>query len=145
MDVAASLMNRENRFSERGKIRWNYGVFKNYLKLGVIAKRDPKLLDIFKGIELWEFYVKRAFMFRNHIIHIKYEDLLAEPVDVLSEILDFLSVAKKKNKIEQMVSGINKERKYAFLSNPNLIEVYKSVSDDELIKSLGYNNILWGD
>lgn len=142
VDVAASLMNREKKFTKNGKLKWHYSVLKNYFKFGVIARRDPDLLDIYRGIELWEFYVKRAFSFEDNIIHIKYEDLLEDPVDILSKILDFLSIEENRAHMELITNSIDKNRKYAFLSEKNLIDVYKRIKENEFIKVLGYNKIL---
>ncbi|MCK5222563.1 MAG: sulfotransferase, partial [Candidatus Aminicenantes bacterium] len=142
VDVAASMMNREKRFTKNGRLKWHYNVLKYYIKWGVVAKRDPALMDIFRGIKLWEFYVKRAFLFKDNIIHIKYEDLLGNPTDVLSGVFDFLSIEKDRIHIELITNSIDKKRKYAFLSEKDLIDVYKSIKENEFIKLLGYNNIL---
>ena len=142
IDVASSLMVRERRFDQSGKIRWNYNVLKNYLKLGVVAKRAPELIDLQKGIKLWEFYVKRAFNFKNNIYHIKYEDLLDDPKTIMSGLLDFMSLTSDKNVLEIISAGINKKRKYSFLADKELVEAYESMKDDEFLKIFGYNKIV---
>lgn len=141
VDVAASLMTREKRFDQNGKIRWQYAVIKYYIKWGVIARRAPELINLRNGIRLWEFYIKKALGFEENILHVKYEQMLVEPRTIITQIAEFLSLDMEEINVDAMSEKINPDRKYAFLDNPSLVEIYNSIKNDEFVKKLGYDNL----
>lgn len=142
IDVANSLMVRENKFTKNGKIKWYYNVVKNYVKSGLYVERAPELSNIENGIDLWKSYVTEAFLIQDRIIHIKYENLLTNPVEELEKIINFLGISHDKSKILEITSQINSKRKYAFVNNDFLKDVYLNHEEDELITKLGYKGLL---
>ena len=141
MDVAVSLMNREIRFSESGKLRWYYNVVKNYIILGFYVRRAPELVDLSKGIKLWKYYVEKAFINDKNIIHIQYEEFLENPEKVFYSIIDFLSLPKNPEKVKDIIKKIDKSRRFVFIYNPQFVKIYEEIKNDEILKRLKYNNI----
>jgi len=142
IDVANSLMVRENRFTSNGKLKWYFNVLKNYIKNGLYIERSKKLSDIEKGIDLWKLYVEKALSIEDNIIHIKYEDILSEPAIELKKIINFLDISLDEKRLNKLTFNINDKRKYAFINNDYLKSVYLKHHDDAIVKHLKYNEIL---
>ncbi len=103
-------------------------------------------MDIYEGVKLWKEYISKIFEaekeYNLNIIHVKYEDFLEAPFENIKKILDKLGIHYNENKIKQVIKDIDSQRKYAFLSNKELIKVYESVREDRILFKLGYHKIL---
>jgi len=103
-------------------------------------------MDIYEGVKLWKEYISKIFeaekQYSLDIIHVKYEHFLEAPFENIKKILDKLGIHYNENKIKQVTKDINPQRKYAFLSNKELIKIYESIREDRILFKLGYHNII---
>lgn len=146
IDVANSLRNRV--LKTRKKFKWS---FKKEIKLfftrGFLEYGDSiRVLYLEEGVKLWKEYITRVLTLEKTLnldfIHIKYEDFLEKPEFILKELYRKLGIEINDDKLEKIIKNINPNRKYAFINNENLIELYNSVKNDELIKKLGYGDLV---
>ena len=141
IDVANSLKNREKKFSENGLLKWWYNVIKNYIINRIFVKRSPDLLNLNYGIELWKKYVVRALNIKGDIIHIKYEDFLENPLKNMELICKFLKLDFNVEQFNTINIEIDKNRKYAFMEDKELMDKYLSIKNDDVLIKTGYNNL----
>ena len=99
------------------------------------------------ALSLWFAYVENCIAIDNivpkdQIFHIKYENLLENPQEILTKVLDFTGCVSDAVSIKNSVQGINKNRRYAFSQIPKLVALYKTIQKDPLLHRLGYDNIL---
>ncbi|RLG16456.1 hypothetical protein DRN69_00815 [Candidatus Pacearchaeota archaeon] len=146
IDVAESLRKRAIRM--RKNFNWNWKrEIKFMLLKGHIGYRDSvRIMSVYEGINLWKEYISKIFEaekeYNLDIIHVKYEDFLEVPLENMKKILDKLELYYDENKVKQIVKNINPQRKYAFLSNKELIKVYESIKKDRMLFKLGYHKML---
>lgn len=100
-----------------------------------------RVLDLNEGYKLWEIYVNKALA-EEKAMHIKYEDLLAEPKLYLKDIGNYLGFNLDDVTLEHFSKFFDSNRKYAFLKDKTLMNFYKSIQDDEIMKKLAYDNII---
>lgn len=101
-----------------------------------------RCLNYTGGYTLWEEYVTRAFSFSkdsSSIMHIAFEELISSPENIFADIIKFLDLEPKGFSTKNI---INSERRFAFLNNPELVDFYMRIKDDELMKKLNYNRIV---
>ncbi len=146
IDVAESLIQREK------KIRTNIG---NPTGTGIRKKlyglRFPqknlfaqsfRCLDYSGCFSLWKEYITQAFNISDDpstIIHISFEELISSTEEVIANLSDFL---KLKNNIIVANNIFDFERKFAFLNNPELVDYYRKVRYDKLMKKLNYGHLI---
>ena len=142
IDVANSLKVREKKFTSAGKLKWYYNVLKNYLRKGIYVERSPELENLNCGIKLWFEYVDKAFKYDGDIMHIRYENFLDSSDKIFEKICEFLNLEIDQAKIDDICNSINKDRKYSFINDDELVTYYKTIQNDELIKKLNYHKIV---
>lgn len=150
LDVAESLRRREQ--IERSKTEvGDRRNLKNYLKEYTLSgtvtyQYSYRVENIHEGIQLWETYVGKAFSIEQslncQIIHVRYEDFLEEPVREMGRILDFLDLDLNRSNLEEITSGANRSRKWAFLESEELTKVYEEIRNGEMMRKLNYNRII---
>ncbi len=146
IDVAESLRKRVKKLKENFKWNWKKELKLLLTKGYIVYKDSQRVENIYEGIKLWEEYINRVFEleknFNLKILHIKYEDFLEKPFDILKQILNFVDMQVEDAKIKNSIQYIRSDRRYAFLKNANLVQIYKSVKDNELIHKLRYGNLI---
>ncbi len=146
IDVAKSL--RKRALKHKKELKWNLKKeLYMHLTLGYIGYGDfIREENIFEGIKLWEEYVSNVFelekKFHLDVLHIKYEDFLGNPLEFVKLILSKIGMSCEKHKIIEATKDINPQRKYAFLANRQLIQIYKSIKNRKLLLKLDYDNIV---
>jgi len=93
-----------------------------------------------EGYKLWSEYVSVSLK-EKEALHISYEDLLTYPEENLRKIFNFLDLSIDSNKLVKFSEKFDSSRKYAFLSNPELVEFYNSIKNDDVMKQANYSNI----
>ncbi len=142
VDVAQSLKKRQETVYKRRYRR----AAKRILTLGLTSKTysSSKLLDINNGVSLWEDYMKRALLldsiFRSNVMHVRYEDLLENPEKMFSDIFSFAELTTKGN-LSDIIGQIDQSRKYAFMENRELKEVYNRIVNREMVRRFKYDKI----
>jgi hypothetical protein len=126
VDVANSLRSRGRRES---KPSWKQQL---YYKLPILHALRPKTGEFVRvrcdsldgGLSLWEEYIAEA---RNHVaalgersLEIKYEDVLANPVEALRVVSQFCGLEVSDASIQDVASLVRRERAYAFQDNSEL-------------------------
>ncbi|WP_297444280.1 hypothetical protein [Desulfurobacterium sp.] len=64
------------------------------------------------------------------ILHVKYEEFLGNPVENIKSILNEINLSFTEEEIKMAVGDINPNRKYAFLSDKNLVKIYENIKED---------------
>jgi hypothetical protein len=146
IDVAESLRKREQYFRDLRDSKTRTGLRKKYHEYFLTSKRlysqSVRAYYLDEGIKLWEEYTGQALKYQENALHIAYEKLLTEPQMELEKICSFAGIKSDEETILQAVSDINPDRKFAFMTSKNLIEKYKEIQDSEILKALGYHNII---
>jgi len=142
VDVAHSLQTRaimeENNFINQT----DFNPHKYHqLKRPLRYTGSFKIMHLEKGYDLWKEYVSKSLEAEN-ALHIKYEELLAHPEQYLSKIFEYLNITISKEDISQFSNMFNVNRKYAFTKESELIDFYKKIKNDPIMKTLHYQNIL---
>lgn len=92
------------------------------------------------GISLWEEYLCQAKNCMDSLgeraIDLKYEDLLAEPVETLKSLSHFCGLSNPESVIKNVAGRAKKRRAYAYMSNPDLQEFALLITDR--LRLLGY-------
>lgn len=146
LDVAESL--RKRTFKYRENFRWNFkNKAKFFLLKGSIGYGNSvRVMNIYEGIQLWNEYISRVFELERYyglnIIHIKYEDFLDDPLLNIKKLLFMINLDCDVIKISKLIENVNPKRKYAFVLNKELVDIYKTIRNDKVLIQLGYNNIL---
>lgn len=146
IDVAVSLRNRELRMQKGFRRRLKIKIAE-FLLMGRVGYQDSVRIEhINEGIQLWETYIKKSLSLNeelgDRILHVKYEDLIERPDEVLPNIIDFAALKVNKEKILSARDIIKPERRFAFLKNEELLRVYNQIRENDLMKKLNYSDIL---
>lgn len=147
IDVAQSLVTRENQIYEKLQKRSKLKEYLNaYFLLNVnMYGQSNRCRDFNQGLKLWEFYVSeslKADQLFSNVIHIKYEDFLDNPKKILEEMSKKLPIEYNSQLINEISKTIKSDRKYAFLNDTALVEIYQKNKKNNLISHLGYSNIV---
>ena len=116
-DVAASLQARALRVAADlaqnpvGMSRWGW-------RLPVSPNSFSRCLDLDQSLRLWETYSKAADQHVTNLgaqaLAIRYEDFLADPVNVTRRILDFTGLEARTDDIESAVSRLLRDKAYKY-------------------------------
>jgi hypothetical protein len=141
VDVAYSLSQRSKSY-----LNWNRNYkhdIKKYLLMNNIITDSVRTTNIEEGFKLWKDYINiiHSFEAKENIIHIKYEDLLENPLNEFQKLSHFLAIDLKDNIIQSIADDIKSDREYAFLRDNELITFYKKIKTDSLMVKLGYDAI----
>jgi len=150
VDVIKSMFKRENEYdfivkdnpSRTGLKKLFYGYMLPRRKLYY----QPFRIFYYRGIfDLWKEYVSTALQVchgdQDKIIHISYEETLENPSEIIKKVADFVGILPSKEEISQAANKINPQRRLAFLTDKHLMEYYRQIKNDPLVKKLNYDNI----
>lgn len=145
IDVAESLRQRE--FFFKNKYKYTKRPIKEIFFLNrAIYPISMRVQNIYEGIKLWENYITKAYSldkeFKYRILHLKYENFVENPIEGLNKIVNFLDLKISSSNLKVISKIVNKKRKYAFVKDKSLIEIYKKIKGNETLRLLGYNDIL---
>ncbi len=98
------------------------------------------------AFQLWEEYNDIFFKYLNEnpempLLNICYEDMLAQPLSIIDEILHFLEIPATESQKSRVSHRMRRDRRYGFTDKPSLVEFYESVKDSFMMKKLGYSEI----
>ena len=145
VDVAESLRVREMKVRKEFLKRWS--------SLGCVPRIGPwkiqaslRVENLEEGFKLWRDYIEKALswekVLKGRFLSIKYEDLLANPVSVISKIVEFLELNTDSERVKNFSSGIDSSRRYAFKNAKRLVSFYHRIKNDYYVKLLGYDKII---
>lgn len=145
IDVGQSLYSRLERQRKAFRRTLMVRLKENLLIMRVPYVNSHRLLDAQERVCLWEAYVSRAFALEqqldNAILHVKYEDFLERPEEQLNVILQFIQLEAPAPRLKQICQGVNPAKRYAFLNDQRLIDLYHEVKQNEWIQKLGYGSL----
>jgi hypothetical protein len=150
VDVVKSMYKREDEFdfivkdnpSKTGLKKLCYGY---KLPTRKLYCQPFKTLDYNGIFDLWKEYVSKALYVchnnQDKIIHISYEEILKNPLEVLKRVVNFADLSLSEEDICNAANKINPQRRLAFLEDKSLREYYHQIKDDSLVRKLNYDNI----
>lgn len=145
VDVAWSLKTREYELRGRARDTLKDRIKEFLLRGKTYPNWSLRVQNICEGIELWQQYTEKALSlsseFGERIIHICYETLLENPEGTLRRLAKFIELDIPDD-ISDIIKSIKSNRRFAFINNQELVEIYSTIKDRETIKKLGYENIL---
>ena len=140
VDVAQSLKVRAEKIEKQFKYNYKKKIKENLLRGKVGYTHSYRVLDLYGGFELWKEYLSKALK-ESEALHIKYEDLLYDSRDKLNEIFQFLELNVSDEKLKEASDKFDPARRYAFFKDADLVDFYKKIQNDDLVKKLEYDNI----
>jgi hypothetical protein len=144
IDISESLRKREEELNSKFKMTTIKRIKEFFLKGKIGYVSSCRLHNIYEGINLWKQYIEKSFSLSNNtinILHIRYEDILTDPKTYLDKIFSFVEIPYSKKIIENAMTNIQVDRKYAFTKNHELLKIYNEIKNWPLMKNLGYDNI----
>ena len=140
VDVAQSLRLRARKWENS----YRENVIKKLKERFLFGKMNYthsyRVLNLSEGYKLWSEYIEKSLSV--NALHMRYEDILLSPEKNIKEIFSYIGLNSEKIDFSNLKNDFRIDRRYAFLGDPELIEFYKSIRGDELLKKTGYENIL---
>ena len=147
VDVAESLFRRQRSGQSLAAQRW-----KRYrLLFWLLGRRgwfgtSPRLAQREEGVRLWEEYL--TFAERNtrdlgdRLLVVRFEDLLAQPRNLLQEILRFCDLPIDDRHLDGTIESIRPQRAEAFRRHAELVELWERVRERRWMRAFGYGSDL---
>ena len=144
VDVAESLRARRSEAVSRAIARYR-GRRALYTLNPLAPKRSgfghaPSVGTLDGGLALWSAYTRRARAHAAELgaqaLELRYEDLLAEPVDHLRRIVAFCGMAVDEAQIEEQGRRLDASRAFAYRNDPELTAFAEAHA--EPLRALGY-------
>jgi hypothetical protein len=149
IDVVLSLKNREINIEKLRDTKTRTGIKKKFDEFFLANKRIYKnslrvfLLD--EGIKLWEEYVGNIYStdFSGHQVHyINYEELIEQPQREIEKLVEFAGNQPDAGKISQASKLVKKRPAYSFVSNHEMLDLYRTIQHLPTVEKAGYHNII---
>ena len=67
---------------------------------------------------------------------------MENPETTLQHILEFIDMQVDKSSILAAAQMVKSDRKFAFIKDKGLIEIYQQIKERDIMKKLNYHNIL---
>ena len=145
VDVAASLRKREIRRQQTIDRMISEQGIEGLLRRGMKIQTSVRVENLGEGVKLWQEYLEQidrlSQQFPERCLHIKYEDLLAGADRVLHQAAEFSGLSPNEEQCYVAGQMLDSRRRYAFVDEPDLVALYKSLREDFLVKKFGYDNI----
>jgi hypothetical protein len=144
IDSISSFIERDLEMKNRYTLNW-----KKKLKRQFLVSRQYhsnfRLHSMEEGYNLWEEYVSKCMALQKdfpEMKQVKYEDFLAQPKEMLKEIAQFCQLNFTEKDIEEQVKSVKSDRSFAFVKNPDAIDVYLKIKNQPLMQLLQYDKII---
>ena len=145
VDVSESLVGRERRIRNRN---W-FGRARYYLRSMALRYPSANSLSGFRhpeGFALWEQYCEAALgavgkLDCHQLLTLRFEDLVRSPEPHLRTLVEFVGLDLAPTSIDAAAKKIDPGRGWAFVSNPALLEFYRSRSNEPLMKRFAYDRL----
>jgi len=147
VDVASSLMVREQRLLERRKSRFEARLAAKLSHRSTLEragyKGSPRCFTLDGGFDMWREYVEEADRqlkgLSNPILSMRYEDILEDPQKHLTEMAKFNQLdGATPAAVEQAAAKVNKSRARAFSGDRVLAGFYEKIRNDPWMVRHGY-------
>lgn len=145
VDVAASLRRREIRRQQTIDRMISEQGIEGLLRRGMKIQTSVRVQNLGEGVRLWQEYLEQidrlSQQFPGRCLHIKYEDLLADAGGVLHQATEFAGLSPNEEQYYMAGQMLDSRRRYAFVDDPDLVALYKSLREDFMVRKFGYDNI----
>lgn len=150
VDVISSLFTRERTMvtdysGNPSFVRLKKSLFGRRLPSHRLIYHSFKSVDSMGAFGLWKEYMAKALEITSDdkvdSLQVSYENLIEEPAAMINQIIEFCNIKPGKLNPEKFLKSIDNTRKYAFKNNPEMVEFYGQIKEDELVARLGYGNI----
>jgi hypothetical protein len=97
------------------------------------------------AFDLWAEYVGTCLAVtgslpKDRVMLIRYEDFLKNPIGYIERIATFLEIQLDEVTITEAVKGVQADRAYVFLNDPELEQLYENKRSHPLMKELDYDS-----
>ena len=149
IDIAQSL--RVRLLSDSKKSLSSFDNVKNYIKNYTLINRmnntdSLNVHDLNFGINLWKQYMGRAenlkISYSESFFEVKYEDYLSNPFFILKELAEYVLLSTNEDQIKRIVQTVDNSRKYSFVLDQELLDIYNSWKTDDIVKKFGYDTLI---
>lgn len=144
IDSISSFIERDLQLKNKYQLNWKK-FLKRYFLISKNYHFNFRLYSLEEGYNLWEEYVSKCMeqeQYFPQMQHVRYEDFLANPNTHLKLIADFCGLKYTEQQIAEQVKSVKSDRSFAFIKNPEAIDVYLKIKDRPLMKKLNYNHIV---
>ena len=146
IDVAWSLYRREvkrNRFMLRKILEDIDAVFRD----DFYSALSSRGIHLDSCVDLWKIYVERCMNIQQilphaKVLHIQFEEMLQSPLSTLEQVREHCQLTVAEDTLSHLASTIRSDRRYAFLSEPKLVDLYQKNQSLEIMKRLQYSDLL---
>jgi hypothetical protein len=147
VDVASSLMVREQRLLQRRKDRFESRLAAKLSHRSALEragfKGSPRCFTLDGGFEMWREYVEEADRqltgLTNPVLSVRYEDILDDPEKHLTAMARFSQLdGATASQIQSAAAKVNKTRARAFSADPALSAFYERIKTDPWMTRHGY-------
>ncbi|MCD4793933.1 MAG: sulfotransferase [Bacteroidales bacterium] len=146
VDVAESLRQREIQFQKMKGTQTKTGIRKKINEYLLVKNRiytqSLRVNNIEEGIKLWDEYTTKALSIKNNCKHLSYENLLKDTKNQMASIYNFLNIDINNKHIDNILKGINKTRRTAFINNDELVNEYRRIQKSKLVCKLKYDKLI---
>lgn len=144
IDVAQSLLAREIVVRSRPKnLRMHQQAEAKLQRVNYANSLRVNHLN--EGFNLWCDYTSKAFSFsdtdHNNILHLKFEDVVANPELWMPQLFDFCGLNFSAEKYLSNKNQFDASRINAFKNNNELLEFYQKIKTHPLVHQLGYDQL----
>ena len=144
LDVAASLRRREEQTLARHKEQLAQ-MTPAQLDGTMRFQQSARLFHLEEGIKLWEDYTAQALLlerqFADKAIRVRYEDFLSEPLNELGRLAEFAGLDVETDQLRDATAQVNPTRRYAFTADPELMALYRTIQQRDIMQTLGYDTL----
>jgi hypothetical protein len=143
LDSISSYIERDLQM--KNNFEWNWK--KKFKRAFLITHKfnyNFRLYNVEQGYQLWKEYVGKAISLKKtheNYFEIQYEAFLENPMPILNELCAFCNLNPDAEAITNEIKSIRKDRAYAFIENEEYYNFYKTIKEDDLIQTLGYQNL----
>tara|TARA_A100001015_G_scaffold218269_1_gene245323 strand:+ start:1759 stop:2631 length:873 start_codon:yes stop_codon:yes gene_type:complete len=139
VDVANSLRQRSIQEEQQIKKKIKKKLSEKFLKSSFYHDLF-KIQSLDVGYKLWEQYLLKCLN-HNDTFNLCYEDLLKNPQLELEKLITFLGLDLDANQLNKVSSTIKSDRRFAFLSSPELVKFYHDIKNNPVVRRLNYHRI----
>lgn len=143
IDSVSSFIERDLVMKNKFRHNWKKRLKRAFL----VSHRyhaNFRLHSLEEGYQLWAEYVGKCLTLDAsfpQIMHVRYEDFLANPSEYLTKMADFCGLPAQPEAIEEQVKNVKADRAYAFVKKPEAVAAYQKVRNEPLMLQLGYDQI----
>jgi hypothetical protein len=144
IDSANSYLKRDIERRNSFRLNWKKKIKRHFL-IANKYHQNFRLNNLQDGYDLWKEYVSKSFeweaVFKDRMITLRYEDFLDSPFEYTKALAQFCNLEAEDAAIKKLVEQVNSTRKYAFTTDPESMNFYQKIKNEDWMKRLKYDTI----